>query len=242
MSKNKYIVLKSPNAKSGSGGIVVLSDAIGNTSLTISVFGINDSDLELLVDDLVFVRQFSLHQKYCQFKLEKNIDDFTDIVVGVFNKNRELLLVGSTIGIETKEQKERLEIALENKMSLKHFGSIARQAISKKYKTFFDEIIMIVLDLFACGFPDENLQKLIPDSRWVKVFCEKDVIAVGVVESEGKLSEIGLAFPVICKQQKRQEVDSNFAFLPLSENCPNGFGYYVVLQRAKDGTVVPMNA
>ena len=241
MTNNKYIVLNSTNG-SNCGGLAIFSDAIGNTNLSISTFGLKDVENEVVVDDLVFVRQFSLKQKTGQFVIERNINDFSDIVVGIFNKDRRLVLAGSTIGIETKEQRNRLEIALENKCALKHFGELAKQAIVKANKTFFDEVVLLLFDLFACGLPDNNLQKLIPNSKWVKVFCEKDVIAVGVVERNGKLSEVGLAFPVICKRQTRAEIDSNFSFLPLCDQNPNGFGYYVVLQRAKDGVVVPMNA
>ena len=131
-------------------------------------------------------------------------------------------------------------MSLENKYSLKHFGRLAKQAMAKKDKTFFEETIFMLLDLFAFGLPDESLQKLIPSSRWVKVFLEKDVVAVGVVEENGEVSKVGLAFPVISKNQKREEIDSNFSFVPLSAENPNGFGYYVVLQSAKDGKVVPL--
>ena len=242
MVKNRYIILNPLEKNSGTGGLVVLSADIGKTKVSISVFGSSEKEFEVLIDDLIFVRQFSMTHRIGQFELEKTLEDLGDVVVGLFNRNRELVFFGSTIGVETKEQKERLEIALENKYSIRHFGELARDVIVNGKKTFFDETVLVLLDLFSLGTPDSSLQKLVPHSRWVKIFLEKDVVAVGVVEKNGIVSAVGLAYPVFSKSQTRGEVDSCFSFLPINKLNPEGFGYYVVLQSAKDGSVVTMNA
>ena len=241
MTGNKYIVLNSVSSNKNSGGLVVFSNSIGNTKVYVSLFGFDSSEYKIVVDDLVQVRQFQINHKIGEFEIEKSLNDFTEIVIGVFEKLGELILVGSTIGIETERQKERLCIALEKKDSLLHFGSLAKKAIMTYDKTFFEETILTILELFAYGVPDLSLEKLIPNSKWVKVFAEKEVVGIGVVEKNGTIESVGLAFPVICKTQKSKNVDSNFSFLPLNKSCPNGFGYYVVLQNAKDGKVVPMH-
>ena len=242
MTKNKYIVLNPVSGTKNSGGIAVFSQNEASTKLYISLFGIEDSNFEILVDDLVFVRQFTFNHRIGEVEIEKNIEDFTDIVIGVFLKN-ELIFIGSSIGIETCEQRQRLEMALEKKYSLKHFGALAKKAICKmKNRTFFDEIAMILLDLFAVGIPDPDLEKIIKNSRWVKIFFESDVVTVGVVENDGCVSAVGLAYPVIDKNDRRQEIDSAFCFCPLTNTNPNGFGYYIVLQSAKDGSVVPIKS
>ena len=241
VTKNKYIVLNSVSANKNSGGLVVLSAGIGTTKAYISLFGVQGAAFTILVDDLVQVRQFSLNHKVGELEIEKDIDDFVEIVIGVFDSAGELIFVGSTIGIQTKAQKERLCVALEKKDSLSHFGSLAKKAIASYEKSFFDETILVLLELFEYGVPDLCLEKLIPNSKWVKVFSEKEVVGVGVVEKSGRVDSVGLAFPVICKNQKNKNIDSNFSFLPLSNSNPNGFGYYIVLQSAKDGKVVPMH-
>ena len=240
MTKNKYIVLNSVSSNKNSGGLVVLSANLGKTKAYISLFGVQNSKFNILIDDLVQIRQFEFNHKIGEIEIEKSLEDFSEIVIGVFDSAGELVLVGSTIGCETKEQKERLCIALEKKNSLSHFGSLAKNAIKLFNKSFLEETILVILELFEYGVPDLSLEKLVPGSKWVKVFSEKEVIGVGVVEKNGSVESVGLAFPVICKSQKNKSIDCNFTFLPLCANNPNGFGYYIILQSAKDGKVVSM--
>ncbi|MBO7508390.1 MAG: hypothetical protein J6T39_01955 [Clostridia bacterium] len=241
MENRKYIVLKPTVINQNAGGIVIISESTDKTNCYVSLFGVEPTENIFMFDDLISVRQFEMKHKVAEFEIEKLFSDFSDFVVGIFNQNKKLILTGSTIGIESREQKERLEIALENKNAISHFGNIAREMISKqnKSRTFLDQTITLLLDLFSFGVPDAQISKLIPNSKWVKVFSTKEVVGVGILEKDNKIYAIGLAFPVINKEYKRKEIDDSFCFMPLNKNLPNGFGYYVVFQSAKDGSVIP---
>lgn len=244
MENRKYIVLKPTTVSQNAGGIAILSEGVGKTNCYVSLFGVENINNEVLIDDLVSVRQFQMKHKVAEFEIEKLFTDFTDFVIGVFNENKKLVLMGSTLGVESQEQKERLLIALENKHALSHFGELARNVVlkNKTYKTFFEETVLLLFDLFSYGVPDETISGLVPNSKWVKVFSAKEVIGVGIVESGGAISAVGLAYPVMNRNQRKKEIDSCFTFFPLSDTSPNGFGYYIVLQSAKDGSVVSVRS
>ena len=235
----KYIVLSPLNTQNNIGGIVIVSDEIGNTKCCVSLFGVGNEKMELLFDDLVTIRQFKIGNA-SSFEIEKNYNDLSDFVVGVFNSERKLIMIGSTFGIENQEQIERLKIALENKDALKRLGALAKRAIGSfgGGVTFFDSMALTLFELFALGVPDSTIQSIIPNSKWVKIFTHKDVIGVGIVERDGKICAVGLAFPAMSREKPRKEVDENFTFYPISKNMPNGFGYFIVLQDAIDGSVI----
>ena len=244
MENKKYIVLKPTQINQNCGGIVIITTDENKTACYISLFGVENLNNEVLIDDLVSVRQFSMKHKMEEFEIDKTFSKISDFVVGIFDDNKRLILIGSTIGVESAEKRERLYIALENKQALNHFGKLARDTLqtNRVGKTFFEETILTLLDLFSFGVPDFSISGLIQNSKWVKVFSEKEIIGVGVVENNGNIESIGLAFPVMTKNQKKKEIDNNFKFFPLNASNPNGFGYYIVLQSAKDGSVVPFKA
>ena len=250
--KTRYIVLTAPSDKDSIGGVVVLENKNGKTTCFVSLFGVKDLSPILLIDDLVKVRQFEISPSFSEIDLDSAVGFATDIVVGLFDKNKRLLASGSTFGEESPKQRERLAIALEKDGNLEHFMNLAKEVFDVEDKlfaqeqkqkkveepTFLQQTELLLFELFAYGVPDKALSKFVPNSKWVKLFLSSDVVGIGIVEHEGRVSAIGLAFPVLSKAHKHKGVDKSFCFFPQNLENPNGFGYYIVLQDAKDGSVV----
>jgi len=236
---SKYIILNPTKENDTMGGVVVFESKNGKASCVVSLFGLKISAPKLLIDDLVNVRQFDIAPGFSEIELDDALAAAKDIVVGVFDGDM-LVATGSSFGLETDEQKQRLCLAIEKKDALSHFKTLAKDAAEKfenSKKSFFQNLEFLLFELFAYGVPDSSISKFVPNSKWVKLFLNRDVLGVGVVEKAGEISAVGLAVPVLSKSQKHALVDSSFTFFPQNKTSPNGFGYYIVLQSAKNGAV-----
>ena len=241
-NKSKYIILSPLDKKQKIGGVVVIESKNKNISCFVSLFGLEISCPILLIDDLVNVRQFEISSSFSEIDLDFSLNFSTDIVVGLFDKDRHLLATGSTMGFETEEYIERLKISIEKENQLNHYLELAENVFYQKEisTTFLSKLELLLFELFSYGYPDFLLSKFIPNSKWVKIFLKNDVIGIGIVEKNNRVNAVGLAFPVFSKNQHRGEIDGNFTFFPQNEKKPNGFGYYVVLQDSVDGHVLKL--
>lgn len=243
--RTRYIVLTPPNDSEPIGGVMVIETSGAKTSCFVSFFGLGGLQPTILIDDLVKVRQFEVSPSFSEIDLDPAIGLACDLVVGVFSQSKKLLMSGSTFGGETEEQKERLKIALEQDGRLAHFLGLAKEVFAvedqldaEENLTFLQQTEGLLFELFSYGVPDKSLSRFVPNSKWVKIFLKTDVVGVGIVENHGQVTAIGLAFPVLSRKAKHKAVDNNFSFFPQNSANPNGFGYYIVLQHAKDGSVV----
>ena len=243
--KDRFIILSSPNDKELVGGVVVVETVNKKSTCFVSLYGVNDFNPILLIDDLVKVRQFEISKNFSEIDLDPAVGFATDLVVGLFNNKKNLIASGSTFGEETEENRERLKIAIEKDDRLAHFLNLAKNVVDndlvlsqKQNNTFLDKTQALLFELFAYGIPDKSLARFVPNSFWVKLFLKTDVVGVGIVQTAGNITGVGLAFPVLSKNYKHKAVDENFVFFPQNLSNPEGFGYYIVLQNASDGSIV----
>ena len=124
-NKSKYIILSPLDKKQKIGGVVVIESKNKNISCFVSLFGLEIGCPILLIDDLVNVRQFEISSSFSEIDLDFSLNFSTDIVVGLFDKDRHLLATGSTMGFETEEYIERLKISIEKENQLDHYLELA---------------------------------------------------------------------------------------------------------------------
>ena len=107
-------------------------------------------------------------------------------------------------------------------------------------KTFFQEISSQVEKLFEKNPPEEYLQDLIPESKWVKVQFEDsgDYYVFGLVYQDEELKYVCYGVPGVYQKQAPRELSGYPVWFPLDDSKREGFGYWLTYQDAKSGESV----
>lgn len=115
-----------------------------------------------------------------------------------------------------------------------------RESDNVNEKTFFQEISVQVEKLFEKNPPEEYLQDLIPDSKWVKVQFEEsgDYYVFGLVYQSGELKYVCYGVPGVYQKQPPRELSGYPVWFPLDDTRKEGFGYWLTYQDAKSGESV----
>ena len=103
---------------------------------------------------------------------------------------------------------------------------------------FYDKLKTQIDALFEKNPAEEYLQKLIPNSKWVKVDFEDDgdFYVFGLVFDEDEnVRFVCYGVPAVFEEEPPQELSGFPIWTPLDKDNEKGFGYWISYQDAKDG-------
>lgn len=104
-------------------------------------------------------------------------------------------------------------------------------------RTFYLEILDQLNALFEDHKEDEYLNSIIPNSSWVKISYDSDrFYSVGILKEDGEVKYIGYAVPSDYSETPPVELGNNAQFVPLNFDNPKGKGYFMIYQKAEDGS------
>lgn len=103
---------------------------------------------------------------------------------------------------------------------------------------FIDKLKPQIDKLFANNPLEDNLQKLIPSSKWVRVEYEDDgdYFVFGLLyDEDGNVKYVCYGVPAVFDEQPPQELAGYPMWLPLNKDNKQGFGYWLTYQDASTG-------
>lgn len=106
-----------------------------------------------------------------------------------------------------------------------------------KKGAFYEEVKNQISELFT-NYPEEAfLTQIIPHSKWVRVDYEKNghYYVVGLIYEEGILKYICYGMPGMWEEKPPKEMEGVSQWLPLDNEKPQDFGYWLSYQDADDG-------
>ncbi len=106
---------------------------------------------------------------------------------------------------------------------------------------FFDKLKPQIDKLFENNPVEENLQALIPSSKFVKVDFEDDgdFYVFGLLyDEEGNVKFVCYGVPAVFEEEPPKELSGYPVWLPLDEEKRDGFGYWLTYQDASTGEPV----
>ena len=129
----------------------------------------------------------------------------------------------------------------ENCVYKKYYFASVDQEQEESYKEksnkFYNEIKGQIDKLFANNPSEEYLQRLLPNSKWVKVNVEDkgDYYVLGLIYEKGQLKYICYGVPGVYQKNAPRQLSGFPVWLPLDESHPEGFGYWLTYQDADSG-------
>ena len=137
---------------------------------------------------------------------------------------------------EEKEESPKIERCPKNEADVCFCGQDKKQA--PYYLTVKKE-----LDDFFSTFPkDDDLERLVPNSTWVRVTHSKNrYYVVGLIKEDGVEKYICYGVPGVYSKDPPKELKGFCSFVPISVFDLKGKGYYVMFQDATDGKCVKIN-
>ncbi len=109
---------------------------------------------------------------------------------------------------------------------------------TKAVPLFIDKLRPQIDKLFEKNPIEDNLQKLIPDSKWVKVEYEEDgdFFVFGLLYDDYEnVKYVCYGVPAVFDEEPPEELTGYPIWLPLDKNNSNGFGYWLTYQDATTG-------
>lgn len=109
----------------------------------------------------------------------------------------------------------------------------------KENKNFYQELKPQIEKLFSQNKEEEYLEKIFPNSKWVRVALENDDYYVfGLIKSEGSVKYICYGVPGVFQKTPPRELSGFPSWLPLDSQNEEGFGYWLTYQDAESGESV----
>ncbi len=188
---------------------------------------------------------------------ENNLQKVVDAVKGVRNID-EIEQVLNDYGIDyDEEEKKEIEKELDKefeckncanckykqyfysqKLSQKDFDENEEEIIEDE-KTFYQEIKPQIDKLFQENKEEGYLNKIFPNSKWVKVNLDNgDYYVFGLIYQNEDVKYICYGVPGIYQKVPPRELAGYPAWLPLDNDNQEGFGYWLTYQDAQSGESV----
>lgn len=105
-----------------------------------------------------------------------------------------------------------------------------------KGDNFYKNIRSRLNDIMTENPRDEELEKLIPESKWVRVYYDKDeYYVVGILSEEGEVTFLAYGVPGVEGIRPPKEAEELCDFLPIP-GTP-GEGYWIMFQNASNGEI-----
>lgn len=119
-------------------------------------------------------------------------------------------------------------------------GFVRGEESGKIGATYYDEIKKSLDGLFANYPPDEYLNATIPSSKWVKIDYDGEgkSYSVGVLTDGDEVVYIGYGIRAHFSKTLPSSIKSVAQWVPLDFAFPKGEGYFMIYQKASDGSNV----
>lgn len=180
-------------------------------------------------DEVVATENYYLNDKELKEKLRmlKDVDD-------EFSGNSH----GSAFSQSEKE-------AEESKQEFDGFKNETDNDVGEKYSAenpYFKTVRKELEDIFNKFKKEEALERVIPESKWVKIFfSEEKYYVVGLVKEDNTLKYICYGVPSFFSENPPDALKGFCSFVPLSVIKPKGNGYWMMFQDAISGECVNLD-
>lgn len=151
-----------------------------------------------------------------------------------FEKHDQTILQGENVNFEKSQEENNL---FETRNVDKNDSETNENTANEK-PIFIDKLRPQIDKLFANNPLEDNLQKLIPSSKWVKVEYEDDgdYFVFGLLyDEDGNVRYVCYGVPAVFEEQPPQELSGYPMWLPLNKENEHGFGYWLTYQDATTG-------
>ena len=118
----------------------------------------------------------------------------------------------------------------------------AKKSVDKE-PVFFDRLKPQIEKLFEKNPIEENLQSIIPNSKWIKVEYEDDgdFYVFGLIYDESdQVKYVCYGVPAVFETEPPKELSGFPTWLPLNAENKEGFGYWLTYQDAETGEAVKL--
>lgn len=171
------------------------------------------------------------------FEKDKNFNQKISIAQKV---NDERISNADACATSASQEKTRTDATRENFLQDEKLDDYRQDYTAQS--TFFSAKRKEINELFESCESEPTLAKVIPDSRWVKVYYDKNKhYVVGVVKEKGKEKYICYGVPSKYSAYPPSELASYCSFIPLSIFDLKGDGYWMMFQSAENGECVKFN-
>ncbi len=108
---------------------------------------------------------------------------------------------------------------------------------------FYEMISEQIDDLFANYPREENLENLVPNSKWVRVDYDNNgkEYVVGLIYDNQMLKYVAYGVPSVSRDTSPDGLEGYSQWLPLNPNAADDKGYYVMFQDANTGEGIKIN-
>lgn len=114
--------------------------------------------------------------------------------------------------------------------------NILQETSSFTGENFYKAIRTQLDEIFICYPPEEALNTIIPNSKWVHINCGKsDYYVLGLIYNEEKVLYICYGIPAVYKNKPPVELKAYCEWIPIEINAPRGNGYYIIYQDGVTG-------
>lgn len=247
--QKKTVILNSQN-NSNCSGILNIEKQDDTCFLYVKVLGDNGE-----FDMFAWINGKLISTKFYSFsKIKIDVSAITDIKA-IILKNNEIIAKGSSLYSddfdhnfllpkkqETEIVDEEIEEIVKEEKQIEEEPVISQNIQEKTNKEieekqdkietpkFFDGIKDKIYKMFEENEKDEELQSLIPNSKWVRIKCENDsYYVVGLIYEEGK--EVLLCYGVY---GNKDEENQNSIFFEIKD----GEGYNMIYQNLETGELL----
>lgn len=103
---------------------------------------------------------------------------------------------------------------------------------------FYNKIKKQLDELFLNNKPEETLETILPESKWIKIDYENEsgYYALGIIYDNLKPKYVCYALPKSSPRPVPPDIKDYAQWLPLDVQKPNDSGYWIVYQDANDGS------
>ena len=118
--------------------------------------------------------------------------------------------------------------------------NIINQNIESEVTDFFDMISDQIDELFAKYPSEKNLERVVPNSKWVSVDFENNgkTYVVGLVYENEILKYVAYGVPTDNLENSTTDLENYGQWIPIDPKNPEGYGYWVIFQNAVTGESV----
>lgn len=171
---------------------------------------------------------------YKKYFFEKH-DQTKTAKIGDEKENKDqTILQGKNVNFEKSQE----ENDLFETRNVDENDSETNENTANEKPIFIDKLRPQIDKLFANNPLEDNLQKLIPSSKWVKVEYEEDgdYFVFGLLyDEDGNVRYVCYGVPAVFEEQPPQELSGYPMWLPLNKENEHGFGYWLTYQDATTG-------
>ncbi len=160
-----------------------------------------------------------------------SINDFKSAVINKFIKERE------SLNAIYDDEVVATENYFENEMDYNDYIDLENDDIKKE--PYVLKIKQELDDVFSKFEKEETLERIIPNSKWVKInYSKNKYYVVGLMYENGNEKYICYGVPAPYSTTPPLELKGYCSFVPISVFNLKGDGYWIMFQDANSGTCV----